>query len=231
MDQRVRGPHAVQLRRRFGGFRKHRGGMQRTARREHLEPGDVGFEDARVALGKSRRRAPPLLQLLAAGGRPRLDQNVAHAELFDEPQRLLARAGADGEHADHRADAEHDAQRGQQRPDRLRPQVFEGNPQIREDPADRSAAPKTDAAPSSARNRLGSAAPRLPRWRLLGGVGQRHDGAFVQALDDDLAFARPHAASRRPEQSCRRGSGRQTSGRRGRTGPATAATTRRTGRR
>ena len=56
--------------------------------------------------------ATPLLQFLLAGGGPRIDEHIAHAELFDEAERFLARSGADGEHADHRAHAEHDAQRG-----------------------------------------------------------------------------------------------------------------------
>ena len=50
---------------------------------------DISLQDAHIALGQTGRRAPPLLQLLLAGGRPRLDQHVSHAQLLDEPQRLL----------------------------------------------------------------------------------------------------------------------------------------------
>ena len=49
------------------------------------------------------RRSPPLLQLFFAGRRARVDQHVAHPELFDESKRLLARARADGQHPDHGA--------------------------------------------------------------------------------------------------------------------------------
>ena len=67
---------------------------------------------------------------LAAG--PRIDQHIAHAQLLDEAQRLLAGAGADGQHADHRADAEHDAQRRQQRSRLLGAQIGERLGQISE---------------------------------------------------------------------------------------------------
>src|ERR1019366_4742251 len=83
---------------------------------------------------EARRIAAALLQFFLAGGGPRFHQHIAHAQLLDEPQGFLARAGADGQHADHRADAENDAQRGQQRARFLGAQIIECLRGVREDP-------------------------------------------------------------------------------------------------
>ena len=77
---------------------------------------DVGVEDADIALGEAGRGTAPLLEFLLAGGGPGFHQDVANAELLDEAQGFLARAGADGQHANHRAYAEDNAQSRQQGP-------------------------------------------------------------------------------------------------------------------
>ena len=108
--------------------------------------------------------------------RPRIDQNIAHAQLFDEPQRFFPRARADRHHPDHRADAEHDAHRGQQRPRLLRAQIAKCLAKIR----------KTiiSAEPSS-RRRLSGISDRLC---LLIGIGKRHLLALVDPGDHRLAL-------------------------------------------
>jgi hypothetical protein len=107
--------------------------VKRAPGRDPLDGLDVRLEDPHVALGQAWRRTPALLELLFAHRRTRIDQHVADAELLDESQRLFPCAGADRHHADHRADAEHDAQRRQERPRRLRAEVRERLEQIRGD--------------------------------------------------------------------------------------------------
>ena len=51
--------------------------------------------------------------------------------MLDESQGFLARAGADGQHADHRAHAEDDAERGEKSAGLLRAQVVGGQREIR----------------------------------------------------------------------------------------------------
>ena len=81
---------------------------------EGFERFDIGFEDADVALRESGGGAAALLELFVAGGGAGIDEDVAHAQLLDEAQGLLARAGADGQHADDGTDTEDDAERGEQ---------------------------------------------------------------------------------------------------------------------
>ena len=88
------------------------------------------------------------------------------------------RAGADGEHADDGADAEDDAERGQQRAGLLRAEVGEGLADIGE--ADHLE--RAFMAPFC----LGGG--RLGR---LVGIGHRDDVAFIEAGEDGLAFAAP----------------------------------------
>ena len=88
--------------------------MEGTAGGQGFEGFDVGAEDADIALGEAGRGTAALLEFLLAGGGPGFHQDIANAELLDEAQGFLARAGADGQHADHRADAEDDAQSGEQ---------------------------------------------------------------------------------------------------------------------
>ena len=81
-------------------------------RREALARGgrgdarDARADAAQVALGQAGRGLPRLLERLEVGGFPCLDDDVAHAELLDERQHLLLRAGADRHHRDDRRDAE-----------------------------------------------------------------------------------------------------------------------------
>jgi hypothetical protein len=66
-----------------------------------------------------------LLKLFLTHRLTGVDQNVPDAELFNKTQRLFARSRADGHHADDRADAEHDAERGEQRARLLRAEIAE----------------------------------------------------------------------------------------------------------
>ena len=104
--------------------------MEGTAGGESLEILDVGFEDANIAIVEALRGAAALLHFRIAGGGAGIDQNIADAKLFDEAERFLACAGADGEHADHRADAKYDAQSGEEGPGFLRAEVGEGLTEI-----------------------------------------------------------------------------------------------------
>src|SRR4051812_48225923 len=97
--------------------------MERLANREHLDGVDVRAEDADVAVVQSLRGLTAFEKLVAIHSLTGVDQDVADAELLDETQRLLARAGADGEHPDDRADAEDDAQRCQYGARLLRTQI------------------------------------------------------------------------------------------------------------
>ncbi len=132
VDGGLGGAHAIDLRHILRGLGQHPRGMQAAARGDQLDGVDVGFKDAHVALGETGRGAAALLQFLIAGGRPGFDEQIADAELFDEAQGFLARAGADGEHPDDRADAEDDAERGQHGAGLLRPQVLGGEAEIGE---------------------------------------------------------------------------------------------------
>jgi hypothetical protein len=67
-----------------------------------------------LALGEAGRGTATLLELLLAGGGAGFHQDVANAELLDEAQGFLAGAGADGQHANHGADAEDNAQSREQ---------------------------------------------------------------------------------------------------------------------
>jgi hypothetical protein len=132
VDRRVGGIDSVQLRDIVSGLGQHAGGMHGAAGGELVQVFDIGFQDADIAIGKAGRSPAPLLQLGLAGGGTRLDEKIANAQLLDEAQRFLLRAGPDGEHADHRADAEHDTERGQQRARLLRAQVVHGLPHVGE---------------------------------------------------------------------------------------------------
>ncbi len=129
-------PHTVQLRNLVGRLGQHARGTQRAPGRQRFQLLDVGRQDAHVAVGESRRIAAALLQFLLAGGGPRLHQHIAYPQLFNEAQGFLARTGADGQHADHRAHAENDTQRGQQRTRFLGAQVIESLRGVGEDPAE-----------------------------------------------------------------------------------------------
>ncbi len=109
-----------------GGLGEDARGMHGAARGKGLEGLDIGVEDADVAGGESGRGAAALLKFLLAGGRAGFDEDVAHAELFDEAQRFLAGTAADGEHADDAADAEDDAEGGEQGAGFLSAQVGDG---------------------------------------------------------------------------------------------------------
>ena len=100
--------------------------MEAFARRESFDGIDVGFQDANIALGEARGGPAALLQLLIAGGGARFDEYIADAELFDEAERFGAGAGADGEHADDRADTEDDAQSRKNAARFLREEVLAG---------------------------------------------------------------------------------------------------------
>src|ERR1039458_1890727 len=97
--------------------------MHGAARRQQFDGFDVGLENADVAIGKTGRRFAALLQGFHTGGGPRIDEDVAHAKLLDEAERLLLGAGANGQHPDHGANAEDDAEGGEQGAGLLRPQV------------------------------------------------------------------------------------------------------------
>ena len=105
-------------------------GALRSARRDQLQRIDIGLQNAHIALGQPRRRAPPHLELLGPAGGPRFHQQIAHTQFFDKTQRFLARARSDRQHADHRAYAEDHAKPGQRRADFLRQEIFRGQRQV-----------------------------------------------------------------------------------------------------
>jgi hypothetical protein len=135
--QRVNGlkarAHAHEARVRPVRLRQNAGGEERSAGRDQFNGVDVRLQNAHVAFSKTGRDAPPLLQLLIVGGRLGIDENVADAELFDELQRLLTRAGADRQHADHAAHAEDNAHRGEQGAQLLRAQIGNRLQQVAEE--------------------------------------------------------------------------------------------------
>ncbi len=94
MNARVGCAHAIQLRQfvRRPGQNARR--VQTAPRGNQGHAFHVGGEDADVTLGEPRRGAPPLLLLFLTGGGPRLNQNIADAQLFNEPQRFFSCAPA-----------------------------------------------------------------------------------------------------------------------------------------
>ncbi len=106
--------------------------MHRAPGGELVQILDISFQDADIAIGEAGRSPAPLLQLSLAGGGAGLDEQIANAQLLDESQRLLFCAGPNGQHADHRADAEHDAERRQQSASLLRAQIVRGLPHVGE---------------------------------------------------------------------------------------------------
>src|SRR5262249_53598582 len=61
----------------------------------------------------------------------RFDDQVAHAELLDERHHLLLRAGADRQHRHDGRDAEDHPEHREQRPQLVRAEVLEAEPQLR----------------------------------------------------------------------------------------------------
>src|ERR1035437_6628272 len=108
------------------------GGVEATAGGEGFEGFDIGFEDADVTGGESGGGAAALLKFLLAGGGAGFDEDVADAELLYEAERFLAGAGANGEHTDDAADAEDDAEGGEQGSGLLGAEVGDGLAEVGE---------------------------------------------------------------------------------------------------
>ena len=158
------------------GLGSTRAGCKRPPGGESLEILDVGVEDADVAVVRAGGRAAALLHFRLAGGGAGIDEDVADAELLDEAERFLACAGADGEHTDDGADAEDDAEGGEEGAGLLGAQVGEGLAEVgKEDHL-----PRAFMAPCCC----------FAAWLVLL-VGIRHgdDLAFLDPGDHGLAFA------------------------------------------
>ena len=61
-----------------------------------------------------------------------LDDEIAHAELFDEGHDLLLRSGSDGEHGDDSGNAKNHAEHGQKRAKLVAGEVFKTEDHIRQ---------------------------------------------------------------------------------------------------
>ena len=133
------------------------------------EAADVRLDHAQVLERQARRQLPDLLQRLPIGRLARLDDDVAHAQLLDERNHLLPRAGADRQHRHDRRHAEDHAEHRQQRAQLVRAQVVEPLVQLghevehgRAGPAERRAAMRghrTGPPPAGGRWRRRAARP------------------------------------------------------------------------
>ncbi len=74
---------------------------------------DIAFENAHVTFGEAGGRAAALREFLVTGSGTRFDKEIAYAQLFDKAQRFGTCAGADGQHGDDCADAEDNAEGGE----------------------------------------------------------------------------------------------------------------------
>ena len=123
MNDCVGRPDPVELGKVLRRLGKNTGRVHAAAGGDHFHRIDIGLEYADIALGQAWGCATPLLQLLLAGGGPRFNQEIVDTQLLDKAQRFLPRAGADRQHADYGTNAEDDAERGEDGPRFLGPEI------------------------------------------------------------------------------------------------------------
>ena len=104
-------------------LRNHLRRRKAFARRQHLESGHRRLHGADVLEREAGRLLPHLLEGLELGRLARFDDQIAHAEIFDERHHLLLRAGADRQHRDDRGHAEDHAEHRQQRAELVQQEV------------------------------------------------------------------------------------------------------------
>ena len=167
-----------------------------------------------VALRQPDRLLADLLQLFGLE-RLRADHDVARAELVDQRERLLLGAGADRQHRDHRADAEHHAEHRQRRAQLVLAEAAErGRERVEEPPhgltSCRRRAARCRAASSVARRiAQRDLVARRARPVLIttrpGGRGAELDRDGLEAgrglaIDDRLAVLVEHRLARHDER-------------------------------